>query len=107
MAAYVIQQLIISDAHFNNGKKYKHYDDCITCDWENDITLADGNALDSHVFTHDYYFMCGDNVGNSNDSRYWGMVPEEYIVGVVSHISYSIDKHTGKYRMNRVFKTPK
>lgn len=79
----------------------------ITCDWENDITLADGNALDSHVFTHDYYFMCGDNVGNSNDSRYWGMVPEEYIVGVVSHISYSIDKHTGKYRMNRVFKTPK
>lgn len=76
----------------------------ITFDWEKDSVYADGNPLESHVFTHGYYFMCGDNVSNSNDSRYWGLVPEEYIVGVVSRISYSVDPKTGKYRKDRIFK---
>ena len=43
-----------------------------------------------HIFTHDYYFMAGDNVMNSSDSRNWGLVPEEYIVGVVTYITYSV-----------------
>ncbi|MDE6521864.1 MAG: signal peptidase I [Muribaculaceae bacterium] len=76
----------------------------ITFDWETDRVFADGNTLDFHTFRHSYYFMCGDNVINSNDSRYWGLVPEEYIVGVVSRISYSIDPKTGKYRKDRIFK---
>lgn len=76
----------------------------ITFDWETDRVFADGNTLDFHTFCHSYYFMCGDNVSNSNDSRYWGLVPEEYIVGVVSRISYSIDPKTGKYRKDRIFK---
>ena len=78
----------------------------ISFDWEKDSVYADGTPLDSHVFTHGYYFMCGDNVSNSNDSRYWGLVPEEYIVGVVSRISYSIDPKTGKYRTDRILKKP-
>lgn len=79
----------------------------ISFDWEKDSVYANGDPLDSHVFTHGYYFMCGDNVSNSNDSRYWGLVPEEYIVGVVSGISYSIDPKTGKYRTDRILKKPK
>lgn len=77
---------------------------CITVDWANDFVLADGKPLYSHTFKHGYYFMCGDNVANSNDSRYWGLVPEEYIVGVVSHISYSINPITGEYRKDRFLK---
>lgn len=76
----------------------------ITIDWENDLVLADGNPLDRHIFRNGYYFMCGDNVLNSDDSRYWGLVPEEYIVGVVTHISYSIDPVTRQYRKERFFK---
>lgn len=66
--------------------------------------LADGKPKEYHIFTHNYYFTIGDNVMNSCDSRYWGFVPEEYIVGVVGFIPYSIDKHTGELRENRFFK---
>ena len=76
----------------------------ITYDWESDRVFADGEPLDRHTFSHGYYFMCGDNVSNSNDSRYWGLVPEEYIVGVVSRISYSVNPLTGKYRKERTLK---
>lgn len=78
----------------------------VTFDWDTDRVFADGNPLDFHTFRHSYYFMCGDNVSNSNDSRYWGLVPEEYIVGVVSRISYSVDPRTGKYRKERTLKKP-
>lgn len=77
----------------------------ISVDWENDRVLADGMPIDSHVFAHGYYFLCGDNVSNSSDSRYWGMVPGEYIVGVVSRVSYSVDRRTGKYRADRILKS--
>lgn len=78
----------------------------ITFDWDTDRVYADENPLDFHKFSHSYYFMCGDNISNSNDSRYWGLVPEEYIVGVVSRISYSVDPRTGKYRKERTLKRP-
>ena len=42
-----------------------------------------GCPIDSYTFSKNYYFMAGDNVLNSHDSRYFGLVPEEYIVGVV------------------------
>ncbi|MBR5989130.1 MAG: signal peptidase I [Prevotella sp.] len=65
---------------------------------------ANGKELKYHQFRHNYYFMAGDNVGDSNDSRYWGLVPEEYIVGVVKYISYSVDPETGKHRKGRTLK---
>jgi len=58
----------------------------ITFDWHNNAVYADGKEIDRHTFAHDYYFMAGDNVADSNDSRYFGLVPEEYIVGVVGYI---------------------
>lgn len=58
----------------------------ITWNWEKNEAYANGKRLTTHRFTHNYYFMAGDNVLDSNDSRYWGPVPEEYIVGVVSYI---------------------
>ena len=61
-----------------------------------------GNAPITHyLFKNNYYFMCGDYVLNSGDSRYWGFVPEEFIIGVVSHITYSKDKEDGSYKWER------
>ncbi len=51
-----------------------------------DEAYADGEPFKEHIWQHNYYFMAGDNVCASNDSRYWGLVPEEYIVGIVSLI---------------------
>lgn len=58
----------------------------ITCDWEADEAYSDGRRMTHHKWRHNYYFMAGDNVLNSCDSRYWGVVPEEYIVGVVRKV---------------------
>lgn len=69
-----------------------------------DTILANGEPIDYHIFTHNYYFTVGDNVMNSCDSRYWGFVPEEYIIGNVWFISYSIDRDTGQLRKDRIFK---
>ena len=58
----------------------------ITIDWEHGIVLADTKIYHNHKFLHNYYFVAGDNVTNSQDSRYWGVIPEEYIIGVVKYI---------------------
>lgn len=76
----------------------------IEYDWKMGTVTAEGIPLQTHEFLNDYYFMCGDNVSDSNDSRYWGPVPANYIVGVVTTISYSINPATGKLRPGRFLK---
>lgn len=58
----------------------------ITWDWGKNEAYANGKLLKQHRFKHNYYYMAGDNVMSSCDSRFWGVVPEEYIVGVVTCI---------------------
>jgi signal peptidase I len=46
-----------------------------------DTLLLDGRRLDTYVVKQDYYFVLGDGLHNSSDSRYWGFVPEDHLVG--------------------------
>lgn len=74
-------------------------------DWERGrVTDSQGRVLRVHQFQHDYYFMGGDNVCDSNDSRYWGLVPAEYIIGVSHRVLYARDPHTGRLRRHRIMK---
>jgi len=63
-------------------------------------TLINGKPEVSYTFKLNYYWMMGDNRHNSLDSRYWGFVPEDHIVGEASMIWFSWDKGP---RWNRFF----
>lgn len=66
----------------------------------------DGKESPSYTFKQNYYFMMGDNRHNSNDSRYWGLVPEEYLVGKATFIWMSLDSSAslaGRVRWDRLF----
>ena len=50
---------------------------------ENDVYFLDGERIESYKFLSDYYFFIGDNAKDSKDSRYFGLVPGDFIIGVV------------------------
>ena len=57
----------------------------------------------SYTFKQDYYFMMGDNRKGSMDSRYWGLVPEERIIGKVQCVLWS--NYQDEFQWNRFFKS--
>jgi len=66
-----------------------------------------GAPAESYTFKMNYYFMMGDNRHNSLDSRYWGFVPEDHIVGTPSFIWFSTDSYKSfpkNIRWKRIFK---
>lgn len=68
----------------------------------NDI-LINGKKATTYTFKQDYYWLMGDNRQNSLDSRYWGFVPEDHVVGKGVLVWFSSDPEGG-VRWNRVFK---
>ena len=74
----------------------------LTIDHEGVVRLGN-EVIDAYTFTHDYYFMAGDNAISSIDSRFWGLVPDDYIVGRVWRIWKSVDRK-GKVRWDRIGK---
>ncbi len=79
-----------------------------TLEIKDDVIYINGQRTESYTFKMDYYWMMGDNRHNSADSRYWGFVPEDHVVGKPLVVWLSLDKDRnwfdGKIRWNRLFK---
>jgi signal peptidase I len=89
---------------------YSRYERVIRTYEGNDFEMKDGKffvngqATDRYTFKLDYFWLMGDNRHNSLDSRYWGFVPEDHVVGKASLIFFSWDKGP---RWNRIFRSIK
>ncbi len=73
---------------------------------EGETIYIDGKPVSEYTFAMDYYFMMGDNRHHSADSRYWGMVPEDHIVGSPVLVWLSLDKEKSfplNIRLGRFF----
>ncbi|MCF6170307.1 MAG: signal peptidase I [Bacteroidales bacterium] len=96
-----------------NTKNIVLYERLIRTYEENDLKVSDGkifiNGKETNSYTPrmDYYWMMGDNRHNSADSRYWGFVPEDHVVGKAEFVWLSLDANKslfkGKIRWNRLF----
>ncbi len=97
-----------------NKDNYAIYERPIRVYENNSLELRDGNIYingkqtNSYTFKLNYYWMMGDNRDRSADSRFWGFVPEDHIVGKPILVWFSLDKDRGlfdgKIRWNRLFR---
>jgi len=74
------------------GKTIANYDDPDHIKFENNQILYDGKPLVSYTFKQNYYWMMGDNRHNSSDSRVFGFVPANHIVGKAVFVWLALNK---------------
>jgi signal peptidase I len=65
-----------------------------------DSILIDGKLTEEYTFKQDYYFMMGDNRHHSKDSRHWGFVPHDHLIGTCATILFNIED----FSFNRLLK---
>lgn len=90
MGPYVIpgkgMRMRIDRANFLLYRKYVEWETGMRLEWRDGAAWQGGRRLPEYEFSEDYCFAAGDHVIDSQDSRYWGLVPEKFIVGVAEFV---------------------
>ena len=97
-------ELVIDERNYKFYRKCIEYETGNKLAFRNDTAYLDDIPIERYKFVSNYYYMAGDNVSASYDSRYWGVVPEDFLFGKAIFILYSEDEKNGKIRMERFFK---
>jgi signal peptidase I len=89
-----------------NFENTKHYKDMLLyegykAETRNDSVFLNGKDATDYTFKYNYYFMKGDNFYGSQDSRYWGFVPQTHVIGKAVLVLFSLDPDEPWYRCFR------
>ncbi len=99
--------MLVSDSTLNLfGEIIEKYEGHHAVVAEQSKLTINGSDVKEYTFQQDYYFMMGDNRDQSLDSRYWGFVPEDHILGKPLLIWFSVDHNADlahKIRWSRLF----
>lgn len=108
---YIPKKGVTIDLNLDNLPFYRRL---ITVYEGNSLKVEDGGIfindelVSTYTFEMDYYWLMGDNRHNSADSRFWGFVPEDHVVGKASFVWLSLDPEKtlfdGKIRWNKLFR---
>ena len=90
--------------HFRLYKNLIEWEQSTRLSYSDGQCYLNGKTLVRYRFKENYYFMAGDNCYNSQDSRYWGLLPESYIAGKAVRIWQSKNRFTGDMNWDRVWK---
>jgi len=94
----------INQGNYSLYKNLIEWEQKSTLQYRDSLFYLGGKVLQEYYFQNNYYFMMGDNEKNSQDSRLWGFLPDEFIVGKAWFVWQSIDLDSNKFRWDRFLK---
>ena len=104
-----LRKLISKDLADKRFMESMYIQDKIECEIGQNLKLESGSVYlndsirNEYRFLHDYYFMQGDHTSDSYDSRFGGLLTDDFILGVGQFIWFSKDVKTDKIRWKRIF----